>query len=83
MKFNLFALQKQLELVKGEQVTQEQIAAGAGLHINTVYGLFKNSSKRVDLRTMEKIVDYFNSEGLKISAGDLLTTELEEAKEPA
>lgn len=79
VRFNLFSLQKRLELQRGEPVTQEEIAEGAGLHINTIYGLFKNRSKRVDLETMEKLIAYFNNQGLEIDAGDLFTTELEEA----
>jgi hypothetical protein len=79
VRFNLFTLQKQLELRRGEPVTQEQIAYGANLHLSTVYGLFKNTSKRVDLRTVEKLVDYFNREGLTITAGDLFTTEFRES----
>lgn len=83
VKFNLFALQKRLELLKGEPVTREQIAEGAGLHINTIYNLFGNKSKRVDLETIEKLVVYFNNEGLTIDAGDLFTTQREQEEAAA
>lgn len=81
VKFNIFALQKRLELLRGEAVTQEDIAAGSGLHINTIYGMFKNTSKRVDLRTMERLIAFFNDAGLEIEAGDLFTTQLTEENE--
>lgn len=81
MRFNLFSLQKKLELVTGKPVTQQEIADEAGLHLNTVYKLYNNKSTRVDLETMEKLIRFFSDRGLEIDAGDLFTT-LKEEEEP-
>lgn len=81
VNFNLFALRRMLELEKNRSYTWEDIADGAGLHINTIYGMSGNTSKRVDLRTMAKLINFFNREGLEVGPGDLFT--LEEINEAA
>lgn len=82
VKFNLFRLRRQLEIEKGHSLTWEDVAKGAGLHINTIYGLSTNSSKRIDIRTMEKLIEYFKKEGLPVGPGDLFTFG-EEEEQPA
>ncbi len=75
VKFDLVRLRKRLELQEGRNYTWDEIADGAGLHINTVYGLANNNSKRVDVRTMEKLINYFKREGLDVGPGDLFALE--------
>ncbi len=79
VKFNLFTLRRLLEIEKGESLTWNDVADGADLNINTIYGMANNTSKRVDVRTMEKLIDYFNREGLEVGPGDLFALEEEAA----
>lgn len=79
MRFNLFALHKQLELAKGQKYAWTDIARATGLHHNTLYNLADNRTRRVDLGTLEKVLAYFQQEGLTIEAGDLFTVTTEPA----
>jgi transcriptional regulator with XRE-family HTH domain len=71
VQFNLFTLRRKLEIAKGHEMTWEEIATQADLHPNTLYNLAANRSKRVDLNTIEKLLDYFNREGVVTSVADL------------
>lgn len=74
MESNLFTLRRQLEIARGEECTWATIAAGAGLHPHTVYDLAANRSKRVEMETLAKLLNFFRDEGLNVGPGDLFVT---------
>lgn len=73
MKFNIFALKRQLELSKGKPYTWQQIAHDTDVHFNTLYNLSYNKTRRVDLAILAKLYDFFRREGLDITPADLVT----------
>lgn len=75
VQFNLLDLKRKLELAKGRRYRLDEIAQAAALHPNTLYGMSSNTSKRVDLNTLAKLLDFFNDEGLTINPGDLFVVE--------
>lgn len=72
VEFNIWGLRKQLELLLGHELTYEEIARGAGVHPNTIYNLAANRSLRVDMRTIEGLLNYFRREGLEVGIEDLI-----------
>lgn len=71
IKFNMFALHWQLEIFKGKAIEWSRIAEATDLHSNTLSNLSNNRTRRVDLKTLEKLLSYFQSAVLEIKTGDL------------
>jgi hypothetical protein len=68
---NLFALKRELEILKGQAYTWDGIAKATGLNPNTIYSLANNKSQGMRFDTMRVLLRFFNREGLKVGPGDL------------
>lgn len=78
---NIFPTLKRLEVIKGRNYTIAEVKDGTGLHRNTVRGLLRASTKRIDLDSLTAFITFFHNEGLKVGTGDLLIlTEVESTK---
>ena len=75
MRFNLFALQQQLELKLGRNVSWAEIAKETGLHYNTVFRLGNNKATVADLETLSRLATYFHRHGLAVGVQDLIVME--------
>ncbi|MBA3531910.1 MAG: helix-turn-helix transcriptional regulator [Ardenticatenales bacterium] len=76
IRFNLLPLKAKLEIAKGKAYKWGDIARVAGLHSNTLYDIVNNKNRRVDLVTLEKLLDFFRAEGLPIEIGELFAVSL-------
>ncbi len=76
MRFNLLPLKAKLEITTGRAYDWTDIARATGLHQNTLYHMVGNKNRRVDLGTLEKLLDFFRAEGLLIEIGDLFAVSL-------
>jgi hypothetical protein len=72
-KLNVFRLVKRLEEQKNEPYTNTAIADKTGLSRVTVNSLVAGSTNRIDLATIDKLLDFFAAEGMPITPGDLFT----------
>lgn len=72
IQFNLFEVIKRLEMQKREPVTYSYVADESGLSRFTVQKIAMNHTSRVDLETLQKLVDFFDKEGLSITVNDLI-----------
>lgn len=71
LQYNLFNLKLDLEKSKGRPVTWLEVAEATDIHVNTLYNLARNRTKRLDLEIVTKLVHYFNQEGLQVQVSDL------------
>lgn len=55
------------EIVDGKGLYQRDVVRGTGLAINTVAGLYNNTTKRVDFDTLNKVCKF-----LGVSVGEIL-----------
>lgn len=72
-KLNVFRLVKKLEQTKNMPYTNTLIAEKSGLSRVTVNSLLANTTYRIDLSTIDKLLAFFASEGMPITPGDLFT----------
>jgi len=72
--FNLFDLKMELQKRIGGEVSWAEISRESGVNQNTLTGLLHNKARRVDLDTLEKLITYFNSQGLNITHANLFQT---------
>ena len=66
-------LKDQLEAKLGEELTWSDIAYEALLHHNTVARIAANQTERIDLGTLERLMEYFNYKGLNVALSDFFT----------
>lgn len=74
-KLNVFRLVKRLEEQAGMPYKNIAIAKMTGLSRVTVNSLVAGSTNRIDLATIDKLLDFFHAEGMPITACDLFVTE--------
>lgn len=72
-KFNLKQLIRQLESKNNRDYEYQQIAQTCGLSRFTVASIANNGSVRIELRTIDKLLDFFAAEGMPITISDLFT----------
>ncbi len=72
-KLNIFRLIKRLEEQKNMPYSNTAIADKSGLSRVTVNSLVSSDTKRIDLATIDKLLDFFAAEGMPIEVGDLFT----------
>lgn len=72
-KLNIFRLIKRLEELKNKPYSNTYMADKAGLSRVTVNSLVSGDTNRIDLATIDKLIDFFAAEGMPIDAGDLFT----------
>lgn len=72
LKYNLFALKRELELKTGVAYSWVKISNKSGVKINTVKNIAGNKTGRVDLENVDKLIKFFNSEGMPVTPSDFL-----------
>lgn len=78
MIFNLLDLKLQLQKTLGSEVSWAEISRASGVNQNTLTNLLHNKARRVDLETLERLIVYFNRQGLRITHADLFQTIVKE-----
>lgn len=71
IKYNLFALKRQLELKTGRSYTWKEIADAAQAHPNTLQNIAGNKTARIDMGVVAGLIDFFNENGLPVTLSDL------------
>jgi transcriptional regulator with XRE-family HTH domain len=77
IKFRLYELRKRLELKKGRDYSWEEIATQAGVSRSTIDRMVSNRKSRFDLEAIEKLLAFFEREGLATELTDLVVLEPE------
>ncbi len=72
-QLNVFRMVKRLEEKSNVAYTNTAIAKKSGLSRVTVNGLVSSGTQRIDLETIDKLLDFFATEGMPITPGDLFT----------
>lgn len=72
-KFNLKQLIRQLESKNNRDYEYQQIAKASGLSRFTVASIANNVSIRIELRTIDKLLDFFAAEGMPVTVDQLFT----------
>lgn len=70
---NLFRLIAQLEANTGKPYPLQVVAAKSGVHRHTIEVLAKGTPQGIHFKTMAGLLDFFASEGMPITVGDLFT----------
>lgn len=68
---NLFTLKRQLEIASRKEYTWLRISKITGIHANTLHNIATNKTRRLDLDIVEKLLDFFASEGMPVTINDL------------
>lgn len=71
IKYNLFALKRQLEVKNTRPYTWKEIANAVNAHPNTLQNIAGNKTARVDTHVMAGLLDFFAAEGMPITVADL------------
>lgn len=72
-KLNVFRLVKLLEAQTGKPYSNTVVAGKADLSRVTVNSLVAGTTNRIDLATIDKLLDFFAAEGMPVTVGDLFT----------
>ena len=72
IKYNLFALKRQLELKNNKAYTWKEIADAARAHPNTLQNIAGNKTARIDMHVVAGLIDFFKQEGLPVLLTDIL-----------
>lgn len=78
MRFNLLPIKHDLEKRRGEAISWAEIGRGSGVHPNTLSAILNNNARRIDLETLEKLIAYFNAQGVKLGIADLFAVQVGE-----
>lgn len=79
IKYNLFALKRQLELLKGKSYTWQEISHKTGIHFNTLHNMENNKTRRVDLDIVAKLLDFFAAEGMPVTVDQLFSVSVDDS----
>ncbi len=71
IKYNLFALKRQLEVKSNRPYTWKEIAGAVNAHPNTLQNIAGNKTARVDTHVMAGLLDFFAAQGMPITVADL------------
>lgn len=73
MKWRLTEMQGRYQQSTGERLTYDVLRDATGLSSATIASLFTGKAKRLDLGTMEKVLDFFSDAlGEPLTTSDLL-----------
>ena len=73
MKWKFSELQGRVQAGTGHKVTYEEISQETGLANQTIANLSTGRAKRLDLSTMERLLDFFSERlGERLTTDDLL-----------
>lgn len=81
IKYNLFTLKRQLEVLKGKSYTWQEISHTSGVHFNTLHNIEGNKTRRLDLDIVAKLLDFFKAEGMPVGVADLFVVSNESASD--
>lgn len=70
-QLNVFRLVKRLEEKNNVAYSNTAIAQKSGLSRVTVNGLVSSGTQRIDLETIDKLLDFFATEGMPVSPCDI------------
>lgn len=73
LQFNVDTLLRKLALQNGRDYDKSYVAMRTGLSRTTVSAITNNTSGRVDLSTLSRLLDFFDAEGMPVTVGDLFT----------
>lgn len=73
VKLNIFRLIKELEIKTSQDLYWTDIAKKSGITRQTWDRLYAGRADGIDLRTLGKLLDFFESEGVSITISDLFT----------
>jgi hypothetical protein len=73
IKYNLFALKRQLEIQNSRPYSWKEISAATGIHRNTLQNLAGNKTARSDLGILAALLDFFAAEGMPVTVDQLFT----------
>ena len=73
IKYNLSVLKLRLENHHDREYMWKEMAAGSGVHVNTLSNIAHNRTRRVDLANLAALLDYFAAEGMPVTIADLFT----------
>lgn len=79
IKLNVFSTLKKLEALQGRNYSIAEVVEKTKLHRNTVRGLLRGTTKRIDLDSLTAFFLFFLNEGLEIKVNDLLIISEDEA----
>lgn len=71
--FNVDKLIRQLSVKNNRDYDKSLVAEWSGISRTTITALTKNSSVRIDLSTLGKLLDFFASHDMPITVADLFT----------
>lgn len=70
--FNLANLKRQLEIQNNRAYQWKEMSERTGRHVNTLINLAQNNARRVDLDTLDALIEFFAAEGMTVTYNDLL-----------
>lgn len=77
LQFNVDTLLRKLALQNGRDYDKSYVAMRTGLSRTTISAITNNTSGRVDLATLSKLLDFFTAEGLPITINDLFSENID------
>lgn len=70
-RFNVDALLRKLAAQKNVDYDKGAVAAMSGISRTTISAITNNKSKRIDLETIDKLLAFFEGQGMAVTPGDL------------
>lgn len=71
MRYNLRILKARLEVLNDKAYSFTDIAAAAGVSVQTMTNVTGNKTARADFKVLMALLDFFESEGMPITLCDL------------
>ena len=73
-RFNVDGLLRKLAAQNNRNYDKGLVAERSGISRATITTITNNTSKRIDLETIDKLLGFFAAEGMPVAAGDLFVT---------
>lgn len=70
-RFNVDTLLRKLAAKNNRNYDKQFVAELSGISRTTITAITNNTSKRIDLETIDKLLRFFESEGMSVTPGDL------------
>lgn len=80
LKFSIFKPVKELEIKLGKDLTYKDLGEMMRLDSRTVGTFVEGSVTRVDLPSVDKVLQFFASEGMPVTPNDLFVIEPDEVQ---
>lgn len=76
IEYNLKQLIRKLSAQNGRDYELQQVGKACGLSRFTISSIANNASVRIELRTLERLMNFFAAEGMVITVADLFNVTL-------